>query len=115
MTDDQKGETEFVVFQAPEWGFRAAAKLIRNYKLIYGIDTIDGIVRRVAPPTENNTAAYIKDVSQFTNIPPTLVIDQTQRFIMEPLLKAITIHETGSWEPWWKDADLSRGLDMAGI
>lgn len=115
MTDDQKREKEFVVFQDPEWGFRAAAKLLRNYKLMYGIDTIEGIIRRVAPPNENNTAAYIQDVSQRTNIPSTLVIDQTQRFVMEPLLKAITIHETGSWEPWWRDEDLSKGLDLAGI
>lgn len=51
----------FVVFDSFENGFRAAMKLIHNYtKCNY--DTIEDIISRWAPPSENNTTNYINYV-----------------------------------------------------
>lgn len=51
---------EFVIFQSPEYGFRAAFKLLMTYKERYGLNTISEIVNRWAPPSDDNhTDAYI--------------------------------------------------------
>src|SRR4051812_9786710 len=53
----------FCNFKAPVWGFRAAFKNLMTYVDSYGISTIQGVIERWAPPTDNNdTAAYIAAV-----------------------------------------------------
>lgn len=49
----------FAEFDTPVNGFRAAAKLIQTYREQYGLNSIDAIVNRWAPPSENHTEAYI--------------------------------------------------------
>lgn len=50
----------FVIFESPEYGFRAAYKLLKNYDEKYGINTLSDIVKRWAPAEDNNhTDAYI--------------------------------------------------------
>lgn len=64
----QVGEHKgFCVFAHESWGFRAAYKLITNY-ISQGYNTIEKIVSRWAPPTENDTEAYIKYVAYETII-----------------------------------------------
>ena len=49
--------------------WRAAFHLLtRTYYLKYGLGTIRGIVSRWAPESENNTRAYIENVSRLTGI-----------------------------------------------
>ncbi len=56
QTPNVKG---FCHFTAPAYGFRAAIILIKNYMRKYGCVTPENIIRRWAPPTENNTELYI--------------------------------------------------------
>lgn len=64
----QVGENKgFCVFSHEAWGFRAAYKLITNY-ISQGHNTIEKIVSRWAPPTENDTENYIKYVAYETII-----------------------------------------------
>ena len=59
----------FVQFKSLEYGWRAAFHLLtRTYYLKYGLGTIRGIVSRWAPESENNTRAYIENVSRLTGI-----------------------------------------------
>lgn len=61
--DGQLGENGgFCVFESEFYGFRAAAILIRNYRRLYNVKTVKGIVSRWAPPNENNTISYVKFV-----------------------------------------------------
>lgn len=115
MTPDQKAEQRFAVFKDPSWGFRAATILLRNYKIMHNLQTLKDWVDRLAPQFENNTSAYEHDVSARSGYGLDKIIDTSSRAQMFAIIKAFTHHETGSWEPWWKDADLSRGLTMAGL
>ena len=61
----------FVQFKSLEWGWRAAFHLLtRTYYHKYRLDTIRDIITRWAPPNENNTQAYIENVSRLTGIDP---------------------------------------------
>lgn len=113
LTDAQKHE-RFAVFEAPEWGFRALVILLKNYKMLYGIDTVQKIVDRFAPPTENNTSAYVHFVADKVGVRPTAQINVAIANVMFQLAKAITQYETGSWEPFWHDRDLTAGMIRAG-
>tara|TARA_B100002049_G_C16067014_1_gene370963 strand:- start:640 stop:1089 length:450 start_codon:yes stop_codon:yes gene_type:complete len=56
---------EFVIFESPEYGFRAAYKLLKNYEANYGINTLSEIVERWAPAEDNNhTEAYINYLAE---------------------------------------------------
>lgn len=61
-------DPRFCQFTSVVYGLRAAIVIIRNYMRHYPIDTIAAIIRRWAPPRENDTAAYIRTVSKITNI-----------------------------------------------
>lgn len=52
-------DSGFCVFTAPVYGIRALAKVLVNYKRIYGLNTVRQIVNRYAPPNENQTTAYM--------------------------------------------------------
>jgi hypothetical protein len=53
------------------YGWRAAFVLLtRTYYHTYRLYTIRAIITRWAPPNENNTAAYIRNVSRLTGIAP---------------------------------------------
>lgn len=57
--DGKQQDPSFCVFETPEYGIRALAKLLQNYQLLYGLNTPRKIINRYAPPTENETVSYI--------------------------------------------------------
>ena len=61
----------FVQFKSLEYGWRAAFYLLtRTYYHKYRLYTIRTIIRRWAPSNENDTNAYIANVSKLTGIDP---------------------------------------------
>ncbi len=52
----------FVQFETMEWGIRAAFVLLRTYSTKYHANCIRDIISRWAPPTENDTERYIRNV-----------------------------------------------------
>ena len=69
------GEGAFCVFYNMEYGWRAAFRILCNtYYNKYKLRTIRDIVSRWAPNNENNTAAYIRHVSDYTGIGPDKVL-----------------------------------------
>lgn len=52
----------FCVFNDMEYGLRAGCILLRTYITKYHLYTVDDIITRFAPPTENNTRDYIRFV-----------------------------------------------------
>lgn len=58
----RQDDAEFCVFDSMHYGVRALIKTLRTYVLVHGLTTIPEILNRFAPPSENDTAAYIKYV-----------------------------------------------------
>ncbi len=67
-----QNDRSFCQFETLEYGWRAAFYLLtRTYYHKYRLYTIRGIISRWAPPQDNNdTSAYIANVSRLTGIDP---------------------------------------------
>jgi len=111
MTPEQAAEKEFCVFRSPNWGFRAMAVIFLNYGKLHGINTIRGAISRWAPPSENNTEAYVKAVSDYLGCGPNERYSLSNRQNLTGLLKAVSIHECGGWK--FTLGDLVWGVDAA--
>ena len=48
LADDQSADPRFAVFEAPEWGIRAIARLLITYRDKHGVNTVNGVVNRWA-------------------------------------------------------------------
>lgn len=59
-------DASFVCFNAMEWGIRAAFCILRTYARRYQCLSPADIVGRWAPPHQNNTDAYIRNVCTWT-------------------------------------------------
>lgn len=99
----------FVRFISPEYGFRAAAKLIKNYQSIYHINTITGLVARWAPEHDDNpTDSYIEYVSQKVGVGPYDAIDFREYLV--PILSAMARFESGQA---WPREQIAAGVELA--
>lgn len=90
----------FEEFQTMEYGIRAGFKLLKNYITGYGgkvapFDTIEKIVKRWAPPTENATRNYIDFVSRDTGINAKTRISFKDRPTMVAIVDAMIFVECG--------------------
>lgn len=92
---DVQSDPDFVQFTNPYWGIRALAKTLKTYQQKYGINTVAKIVQRWAPPTENNTTAYIASVSTRAGFDPNTMIDLNNVNTLERITRAIIHHENG--------------------
>jgi len=88
-------DAEFETFESPEMGIRAMAKLLVNYQAKHGLDTIEEIIGRWAPPIENDTSSYIDSVSKATNLSKFRVLNLKDENIMYVIVRAIIVHENG--------------------
>ena len=110
MTPEQQEETRFAVFSAPEWGFRALARDLHS-KWVRGLDTIRKIITVYAPPSENDTEAYIRAVSNMMQVSPDQPLALGNASQLAALARAIAVHEAGGW--FFADDDLNAGVRMA--
>lgn len=90
---DAQDDPEFFTFSEPVYGIRALAKVLLNYRQLYGLNTIAGLIARWAPPGENDTAAYIRAVAARTGIPADAQLQLPQD--LAALVPAIIRHENG--------------------
>jgi hypothetical protein len=96
---EQQTDPDFVVFKAPVYGLRAIARILTHYRN-EGITTVRGVIDRWAPPAENDTEAYIKDVSARCGVEPDAPIDVLAQ--LHVLIPAIVRHECGE-QPYSDD------------
>lgn len=103
---DWKGERPdqtdkaFEEFTSMEYGIRAGFIILRKYITGYNgltqkFNTIEKMISRWAPAVENNTTAYISQVSKMTGIPATLKISFSQRSFMVAIVDAMIFVECG--------------------
>lgn len=85
----------FCSFISMEYGVRASLVLLRSY-IRRGYNTIDLIINRWAPPSENNTEAYISFVSSKAKIYRSAIISDTDQEIISRICSAMAWVETMS-------------------
>ena len=86
-------DPEFEEFLTPQAGIRAIARILINYEIRHGINTVRGIITRWAPPSENDTEAYINAVVRQTGISSNQPIAVSASLF--PLVNAIIQQENG--------------------
>lgn len=72
---DEQDDPEFVQFRDPVFGVRAGAVILREYKLVHGINTIDAAIRRWSKTDQD---AYVRNVAEACAVPPDERIDLEQ-------------------------------------
>lgn len=119
MALDQSSDPRFIVFVHPVWGIRAIARTLITYQDKHGLRSVQQIIQRWAPATENNTAAYVAAVSARLHVAPLDAIDVYDYLTMLELVRAIVRHENGPGPlpggDWYGEAMLAEGLALAGI
>lgn len=109
-------DPDFIQFTTDVYGLRALMKLLLNYQKIDKLTTIRGIIGKYAPPSENDTAAYIAAVSAQLGIGPDVAIDLTLGSALMPFAKAIVVHENGpnpAGSDWYPDSTYAQALALA--
>ena len=101
----------FAKFETPEHGIRALGRNLLSYQR-QGIDTVNDIINRWAPPGDNNdTASYIQAVCDRLNVKPDQQIDASNPDVLKSLCAAIIHHENGD-QPY-SDQQLASGVSAA--
>lgn len=86
----------FCQFQTLEHGWRAAFLLLKKYINAYGLCTIEQIINRWAPPSENATRSYINDVSFHSCIYPNEELSFSDMRAMLAIGAAMCVCENGA-------------------
>jgi hypothetical protein len=100
----------FVEFVDPVMGIRALMRLLLTYHYRHGLDTVESLINRYAPPHENATDAYIHQVAQRLGVGRREKIALADAGKVELLARAITSHENGrpqrGYPPDWYAGDI---------
>lgn len=103
-------DPKYASFATPEAGIRALGKNLLSYQA-KGIDTVEAIIARWAPATENDTAAYVKQVAKEIGVDPREPLNLKDRKTLTALATAIIKHENGTVP--YAPEQVSGGIDAA--
>lgn len=107
-------DSAFFQFQSMAYGVRAMVKILRNYSTRYGLNTVQGIINRWAPPSENNTRAYVQSVADSLGVGANDALDLYDVSTVAGLVRAIVNHENGRIPALLvTDADIRQGIELA--
>ena len=85
---EENTDGSFEQFSSPVMGIRALARLLLMYN-VQGINTISGIIKKYAPPNENNTNKYTTFVAIEMGKSKAEILDFDDYETMLALVKAI--------------------------
>lgn len=88
-------DAAFKQFVSIAWGYRAMLKLLQNYKTLHGCGTLRAMIARWAPPSENDTDAYLRTVCRETGFDPDAEINVQDRWVMCKIAAAMSLVENG--------------------
>lgn len=98
----------FEQFVSMPYGFRAALYLFRKY-IRQGYNTVEKIVGKWAPPSENHTGKYIQFVCGKTQMAPDTVLRTFDEQDLKTLAHAMAWYENGSAPHY---ADINEGWEL---
>lgn len=111
--NDWQGQTgsdgRFAIFSHSKWGFRAAAKLLQNYQRLYGLNTVNELINRWAPPVENHTSNYVNFVAGRMGVGIAERIDLKNKTLLTDLVHAMSIMESGHH---YTRSDAAQGVNL---
>ena len=105
----QQTDNRFYQFQAPEYGIRAMARILNNYQIKYGLNTVRGLIDRWAPPHENDTGSYAEHVAHAAGLHPDQPIEVSEH--LSAIIPVMIKHENGL-QPY-SQAQIETGISMA--
>ena len=111
-----QSDTQFVVFTEAVYGLRALMRLLLNYYRKFGLDSVESILNRFAPPHENATDHYIAAVMKEMRVTrrQSLTLEKAETLIA--LTRAIVRYENGRPEggtDWYPDEIYTRAARLA--
>ena len=87
-------DPSFCYFHTMDYGVRAAGKIFLTYQREDKLMSINAMINRWAPPSENNTSAYVLAVEKACNDPfGAYELDSAAK--LSAFLRAVFIHENG--------------------
>ena len=105
----RSSDSAFRQFEAIEWGYRAMFVLLHTYAVKHRCRSLRDFIARYAPPSENNTEAYLRRVVVATHIEPDEVISTTDGATMTAVVAAMSEVENGVEA---KMSDVCRGWEL---
>lgn len=91
--DTPRDARGYAMFATPEAGLAATIKNLRAQQQVHGLDTVQSIISKWAPPSENNTAGYISDVVKRTGFGANQKLNLDDPKTVAPLISSIIKHE----------------------
>ena len=85
----------FMQFESMPDGYRAAFKLLNNYRKLHGCVILSDFINRWAPPIENDTRAYICAVAKRSGYADVSTIDTMNGYQMKRIVAAMSFVENG--------------------
>jgi hypothetical protein len=107
----------FAKFISMPYGIRAAARILINYRNLYGIKSVRGIIDRWNPISDGQPPTYKPNVAAaLGGISIDAFIDVRSRAIAFPLVRVMIRQEIGAPAALLvSDEDVHAGLTLAGI
>ena len=99
----------FKQFKTMAYGYRAMFVLLYTYRKKNGCDTLRQMINRYAPPVENDTDSYVKNVAKWAGIDADTPLDTTGEEVMVPVVSAMSRVENGKAAV---AADVKAGWDL---
>jgi hypothetical protein len=109
LSVDQSADSTFASFSDPVMGIRAGVKLLSTYFNKYGLNTVQELISKFAPPSENDTRAYINDVATQLGVQPSQPLDWNPA-TAQALTVAIIGHEQG--RVIYDDVTIQQGVQL---
>lgn len=105
-------EAHYLVFSEAHWGLRAMAINLLNQQRRHHLDTLRAIFTKYAPPSENDTDAYVAAMARALGVGADEQLDLLHdRAQFTLLVRAVIRHENGV-QPYG-DAELERAIAAA--
>ena len=97
-------DPDFKQFRSMAYGYRAIFKILRTYKNNYSLNTLEQMIYRWAPPSDNNkTEVYVDFVCDRTGIGRKDIVDVSNMTVMCRIVEAMATMECGGKTGWVPD------------
>jgi hypothetical protein len=111
-----QSDPDFCVFDEPVYGIRAGMRNLIAAQDKHARRTVTDIITAYAPPSENDTAAYIKAVALHMGVNSRDVLDMHDYSCLRGISEAIIEHENGKpWDAFYTDAQMTKASVLAGV
>ena len=102
-------DPSFETFSHSKFGFRAGAKILRNYQSIHGLNTVREMIYRFAPKNENDSDNYARFVAKGIDVGLDEPINLGNDQLLAKMLHTMSIMEVGRY---YSESDALKGVQL---